>query len=129
MKRKEVFHLRVRGIRGAIQVEKNEKEYILEAASKLLSKIAGENHLKKENVVSIFFTATPDINAEFPAYVVRKMGWKYVPVLCAQEMDVPRAVKRVIRVLVHASTPLSQEEIKHQYLGRTKEFRPDLTGE
>lgn len=121
--------LRLRGIRGAVQAEKDERECILKAARELLTKIVEENHLKKENVLSVFFTATPDINAEFPAYVLREMGWKYIPVLYAQEMDVPKAMKRVIRVLVHAYTPLSQEEIKHQYLGRTIEFRPDLKGE
>ena len=79
--------------------------------------------------MSVFFTATPDINAEFPAYVSREMGWKYIPVLCALEMDVPKFMKRVIRVLIHVYSPQRHEEIKHQYLGQTIHFRPDSTGE
>lgn len=119
----------LRGIRGAIQVEKNEKDCILKAAKELITKVASENHLKKEEVVSVFFTATPDINAEFPAYVLREIGWKYIPVLCAQEIDVPKAMKKVIRILIHVYTSKKQEEINHQYLGPTIYFRPDLMGE
>lgn len=119
----------LRGIRGAIQVERNEKECILEAAEMLMKKIAAANHIQKEDVVSVFFTATPDINAEFPAYILREMGWNHVPVLCAQEMNVPNAMGRVIRVLVHAYSSRRHEEIRHQYLGPTAQIRPDLSGE
>ncbi|MFP4081120.1 MAG: chorismate mutase [Candidatus Aminicenantes bacterium] len=124
--RKKVW---LRGIRGAIQVKRNEKQLILKAARELMTKIISENHIKKEDMVSVFFTATPDIDAEFPAYILREMGWKYIPVLCAQEMDVPKALNRIIRVMVHAYLPKRHEEIKHQYLGPTVQFRPDLTGE
>lgn len=119
----------LRGIRGAIQVERNERECILDAAEELMRKIVSANHIKKEDVVSVFFTATPDINAEFPAYVLRKMGWNHLPVLCAQEMNVPDAMCRVIRVLVHAYSSQRHKEIRHQYLGPTIQFRPDLSGE
>lgn len=127
MDKKEKIWLR--GIRGAIQVEKNERECILQAAKKLLTKVASENQLRKEDVVSVFFTATPDIYAEFPAYILREMGWKYIPVLCAQEMHVPHFMKKVIRVLVHAYSSKKHQEIKHQYLGPTIQLRPDLKGE
>ncbi len=116
----------LRGIRGAIKVGKNQREEILNATKKLLKNIFYENQLKIENIVSIFFTTTEDINAEFPAYAVREMGWKYVPVLCAREINVPNSMKGVIRVLVHAYTDKKQNEIKHQYLGETIKFRPDL---
>lgn len=119
----------LRGIRGAIQVKRNERECVLKAAKDLLTKIVSENYIKKEDIVSVFITATPDINAEFPAYILREMGLKYIPVLCAHEMDVPKAMERVIRVLVHAYSSKRHDEIKHQYLGPTIQFRPDLTGE
>lgn len=119
---------RVRGIRGAIRVKENTKERILSSAKKLLLKMVKENDVKVENIVSIFVTATVDLNAEFPAYAAREMGWSMVPVLCAQEMEVPHSMTGVIRILLHVNTSKSQEQIKHQYLGETKNLRPDLCG-
>ena len=80
----------VRGIRGAIKIERNNRECILKAVKQLLESIVLKNNLEKENIISVFFTVTKDINAEFPAYALREMGWKYVPALCAREIDVPR---------------------------------------
>jgi len=119
----------LRGIRGAIQVEKNEKDYILRAAKQLLEKIVSENQLKTERIVSVFFTTTKDIRADFPAYALRELGWKHIPVMCAQEIDVPESMKGVIRVLVHSYVNKTQKDIKHQYLGQTINLRPDLKEE
>jgi chorismate mutase len=116
----------LRGVRGAIRVEKNERAEILKATKILLEKIINENLIKIENIVSIFFTTTEDLNAEFPAYALREMGWKYVPALCAKEINVPDSMRGVIRVLVHAYVNKKQNEIKHQYLGETIKFRSDL---
>ncbi len=118
----------VRGVRGAVQVNKNSKKEIFVATQKLLQKMVKENNIDRQNIASIFMTATVDLNADFPAYAVREMGWNSVPLLCAQEMDVPGAMKRVIRVLVHVNSDKSQHEIKHQYLGATKKLRKDLSG-
>jgi chorismate mutase len=118
----------VRGVRGAVQVKKNLKKDIFAATQKLLGKIAQENNIDRQDIASIFLTATPDLNADFPAYAVREMGWNSVPLLCAQEMDVPGAMKKVIRVLVHVNCDKSQHEIKHQYLGATQKLRKDLSG-
>ena len=118
----------VRGIRGAIRVKENTKEAILSATKELLLKIVQENDMKVEEIVSIFLTTTVDLNAEFPAYATREIGWNRVPVLCAQEMEVSNSMTQVIRILMHANTSKSQEEIKHQYLGETKNLRPDLSG-
>lgn len=118
----------VRGIRGAVQANKNSKKEIFVATQRLLQKILKENNINLEDIASIFLTATVDLNADFPAYAVREMGWNSVPLLCAQEMDVPGAMKRVIRVLVHVNYDKSQNEIKHQYLGATKKLRKDLSG-
>jgi chorismate mutase len=119
---------KVRGIRGAIRVPENTKEAVLSASAMLLKKIADENQLDPADITSILFTATSDLNAEFPAYAARKLGWTLVPLICAREIDVPDSMKGVVRVLVHVNTDKSQEQIKHQYLGETRAFRPDLYG-
>lgn len=116
----------LRGIRGAIDVERNERDSILVAAQRLLMKILSENQLKPEDIVSIIFTTTRDLNAEFPAVVLRDMGWKHIPALCTHEMAVPKSMKGVIRILVHAYMNADQENTKHQYLGKTIHLRPDL---
>ncbi|MFQ6003111.1 MAG: chorismate mutase [Candidatus Zixiibacteriota bacterium] len=118
----------VRGIRGAVRVKENTKEEMLSSTKKLLLKMLQENDVKVEDVVSVFLTATVDLDAEFPAYALREMGWRMVPVLCAQEMDVSHSMSRVRRILLHVNTSKSQEQIRHQYLGETKNLRPDLCG-
>lgn len=125
MKKDRLF---LRGVRGAIQIRKNEKEEILKKTMELLKRMMEENNIREDDILSVFFTVTKDINKEFPAYALREMGLKYVPALCAKEIDVPKSMKRVIRVLMHVYTGLSQKEIKHQYLGNTRILRPDLSG-
>ena len=119
---------KLRGIRGAIRVKENTKEKILDSTKRLLWKMVRENDLKAEDIASIFITATSDLNAEFPAYAIRELGWKMVPVLCAREIEVPQSMTGVIRILMHVNTSVSQDQIKHQYLGETKSLRPDLAG-
>ncbi|ACX52398.1 chorismate mutase [Ammonifex degensii KC4] len=116
----------VRGIRGAITVKENTREAILEATKELLLALVRENKLAVEDIAGIFFTLTPDLNAEFPALAARELGWHYVPLLCAREIDVPGSLPRVIRVLLLANTEKSQEEIKHLYLREAAVLRPDL---
>jgi chorismate mutase len=119
----------VRGIRGAICVADNTRRSILEAASELLREMIARNQIESDNIISIFMTTTPDLNAEFPAYAVRENGLTRVPVLCASEIDVPTGMKSLIRILLHLNTNMSQEDIKHVYLGEAAELRPDLAGE
>jgi len=119
----------VRGIRGAVKVEKNTREAIHKATRELLLKIAEENEIEAEDIVSILLTATVDLNADFPAYAVREMGWTMVPVLCAQEMDVPDSMTGLVRVLLHVNTSKRQDAIRHLYLGEARSLRPDLSGE
>lgn len=116
----------VRGIRGAINAAGNTKEQIFAASKELIDAIVSENQVRGDDVVAIFFTTTPDLNAEFPAYAVRELGWPMVPLLCAQEIAVPGSMPSVIRILLLVNTSKSQNEIKHQYLGETKKLRPDL---
>lgn len=125
MKKGKIF---IRGIRGAIQAKNNTKEEIIKRTIELMEKIMEKNQLKEDDIVSVFFTVTEDLDKEFPAYALREMGLKYVPSLCAKEINVPGGMKKTIRVLVHAYTNLTQKEIKHQYLGNTKKLRPDLSG-
>lgn len=119
---------KMRGIRGAIRAKANTKESIFEATRILLLKIIEANRIDLDDIASVFFTATVDLNADYPAYAARDLGWTAVPLLCAREMDVPGGMSRVIRILMHVSTTISQAQIKHQYLGDTSRLRPDLTG-
>ncbi len=118
----------LRGIRGAVRVRSNEKKEILASTKKLLLRMVEENDVRTQDIASILLTATVDLDAEFPAYAFRDMGWDKVPVLCAQEMEVPQSMTRVIRVLLHVNTSKSQNQIRHQYMGETKSLRPDLCG-
>jgi chorismate mutase len=119
----------IRGVRGAVQVEANTREAILEASSELLREIVGRNQMDAEMIASIFMTTTPDITAEFPAYAVRENGFSRVPVICSVEIDVPTAMKSLIRVLILWETDKKQAEIEHVYLGEAAKLRPDLAGD
>ncbi len=116
----------VRGIRGAISVEENNPVAILAATRLLLEEMVDRNGLIIDDLVSVFFTVTSDLNAAFPAFAAREMGWKTVPMLCATEIDVPGAPGGIIRVLIHTNTPKSQAEIRHVYLGAAASLRPDI---
>ena len=118
-----------RGIRGAVTVAENTREAIFEATSHLLREIIGRNEIDPSDIASMFLTTTPDLNADFPAYAVRGNGLGQVPVLCASEINVPGAMKQLVRILVHVNTNRAQSEIKHVYLGEAARLRPDLTGE
>lgn len=116
----------VRGIRGAITIEKDSAAEILEATRELLERIQAENGFLSEEVASILFTVTNDITSIFPAAAARKLGWHKVPLLCFQEIEVPEALPRCIRVLVHVNTSKKQDEIKHIYLREARKLRLDL---
>lgn len=115
-----------RGIRGAICVEINDAGAIIAAARELLERIVAANDLAVEDIASVIFTATPDLDAAYPARAAREMGWVDVPLLCMQEMIVAGSLPRCIRVLVHWNTDLPSSEIRHVYLGKTRALRPDL---
>ena len=117
-----------RGIRGAITVAENSKEAILEATCALLGSILEANpDLHLEDIGSIFFTMTTDLNATYPALAARQLGWVQVPLLCAQEIPVPDGMPRCVRVLLHWNTTLPQSAIQHVYLGEAARLRPDLS--
>lgn len=116
----------VRGIRGAVNAEANTKQAIAQATQTLLRAMVAANKIDDEQIISIFFTMTTDLNADFPAAAARAMGWTDIPLLDAQEMEVPGGMGRVIRALMHVETGISRAEIAHVYLGATEALRPDL---
>lgn len=118
----------VRGIRGAIDVEANTSEAISDATQQLLSAMCAANGVAVESIISAFFTVTTDLNAAFPATAARALGWTDVPLLDAQEIEVPGAMPRVIRVLLHVESDLGRHQIEHVYLGGAVSLRPDLKG-
>ncbi len=116
----------VRGIRGAITVEGNVPELIHEATKELLVALVDRNQIDQEQLCSAWFTLTPDLNAAFPAYAGRQLGWINVPLVCACEIPVPGALSRVIRVLLHYNTDLPQSAMRHVYLRGAVVLRQDL---
>jgi chorismate mutase len=113
-----------RGIRGATTVERNDRDEILAATTELLNLIVQLNGLRSEDVAYVWFTVTPDLDAEFPAFAARELGWTEVPLMCGREIPVPDALPLCIRALVSWNTSKSQREIKHVFLHRAKELRP-----
>jgi len=118
--------VRVRGIRGAVQVEANTPEAILDAARRLVTEMVRANGVEPDDVAAVIFTCTSDLNATFPAEAARALGWDRVPLLCSREMEVPGSLPRVLRVLMLVNTTLAQDEVVHVYLGEAERLRPDL---
>lgn len=116
----------VRGIRGATTVERDAREDILAATRELLLAIAATNQIHPDDIVSAFFTTTPDLTAEYPARAARELGWTGVPLLGATEMDVDGGLPRCIRVLVQVNTAKRASRMKHIYLRQARALRPDL---
>lgn len=116
----------MRGVRGATTVVNNTKKEILQATTELLQAVVARNNIQVEDIVSILFTVTSDLNAEFPARAAREMGWTFVPVICAREIEVPGSLPRCIRILMHINTDRSQNEIVHVYLNEAVRLRTDL---
>jgi chorismate mutase len=117
--------MRLFALRGATSVERNDAAAILDATSELLLEIMERNELRPEGVVSCIFTATSDLDAEFPAVAARSLGFNAVPLLCAQEIAVPNSLPRIIRVLIHYHAP-EGHVAKHVYLGEATALRADL---
>ncbi|MGN7455791.1 chorismate mutase [Paenibacillus pasadenensis] len=119
----------VRGIRGAITVDRNEEQDILEATSEMLQAIVAENRVDPEEICSVLITVTTDLDAAFPARAIRGLeGWDLVPLMCAVEVPVKGSLERCIRLMVTVNTELTQKEIKHVYLRGAGVLRPDLSG-
>ena len=115
-----------RGVRGAITVDENTKEEIINKTEKLVNALIEKNNIKVEDVASAIFSVTDDIDEEFPAVAARNLGWIYTPLLCTREIPVKGGLLGCIRVLLHINTGLRQDEIIHVYLDGAKKLRPDL---
>ena len=116
----------VRAVRGATQVDDDERDQVLDATTELLTEVLRRNALTNEDIISVVFTATPDLHSEFPAYAARQMGITDVPLLCAAEIDVPGAMPRVLRLLAHVETDQPRAELRHVYLRGAAALRTDL---
>ena len=116
----------IRGIRGATSIAIDSKEAMEEAVVELLSEILKRNGLVEDDLISILFTATPDIKSEFPATAARKVGLSDTPLICAQELDIAGALPRTIRVLLHAESDKSKGELEHVYLREAVTLRKDF---
>ena len=115
-----------RGIRGAISVSNNTKDEIISSASILLRKMVSLNKIMIEDLASVVFSVTKDLDAEFPAIAARKLGWKTTPLLCTYEVAVPGSLPKCIRVLMLVNSGKNQSSMKHVYLRNAKKLRPDL---
>lgn len=118
--------MRMRGIRGAVQLEQDSAEEMTKAVSDLLSQMLTANGVVTEDLISIILTSTPDLISEFPAVAARKIGLGSVPLLCSVEINVAGALPRVVRVLMHAHMEKDLAQIKHVYLGGAAVLRKDI---
>lgn len=115
----------VSAVRGATVARENTQDAIWDATEELLRELIQENGLQTDEIVSAFFTMTSDLNAAFPAYAARRLGWTGVPLLGAVETDVPGTPERIIRVLVQIERP-QRVALQPVYLRGTLSLRPDL---
>jgi chorismate mutase len=114
-------------VRGATQLDADDREHMLERVAEMVSDVMEANSLDVEDFISVIFTATPDLVSEFPAYAARRLGFGDVPLICARELAVEGAMPRVVRMLAHVETDLSKQDITHVYLHGAAALRSDLT--
>ncbi len=117
-----------RGVRGATTVEEDTRDAILSATRELLGQMIEANGIHRDDIASVVFTTTRDLASEYPARAARQLGWHDVALLCAHEMDVPHALKRCIRILLHWNTDKLASEIQHIYTKGAANLRPDRAG-
>jgi chorismate mutase len=116
----------IRAIRGAIQLDSDERSHLLQSTAELVTKVMHANSLQSADLISVWFTATPDVTSEFPAVAARELGLGDVPLMCSVEMDVRDAMPRVIRLMMHVETKIARPEIQHIYLRGAQGLRADL---
>ena len=117
---------RIKALRGAITVARDEPEEVRGATEELLRELFDRNGVETEDIVSVLFTATPDLTSEFPAVAARSLGLSEVPLLCAAEIAVPGALPHCIRVLIHLYSDRAAGELRHVYLREARALRTDL---
>ncbi len=118
--------MKVRAFRGATQLTVDDAVEMESAVCELLEEIFSANQISHDDLISILFTVTPDLHSEFPAKTARSLNLGDVPLICALEIDVPAALPRVIRVMVHAYSDREKSEIRHIYRRGAEVLRRDI---
>lgn len=122
-----MIKLKIISIRGATTIEDNNEEKIIQGTKDLLLEMQNKNNLNKDNVISILFSSTKDLNAEYPAKAARLLGYTQCGLMCFNEMEVVGSMKKCIRIMILCEDSLEQKDVKHVYLKDTKTLRPDLS--
>lgn len=117
----------VRAVRGATQLTSDTREEMLERVAEMVSEVMATNNLDVDDFISVIFTATSDLVAEFPAYAARRLGFGEIPLLCARELEIDGSMPRVVRMMAHVETDLARSELTHVYLHGAAALRSDLT--
>jgi len=115
-----------RGVRGATTVCENSADEIEKSARELLALLIRANGIEPDDVASIVFSTTPDLNASFPSIAARQFGWNDVAMMCVHELDVPDALPCCLRILIHWNTTKPASEIKHVYIKDAASLRPEF---
>ncbi|MEJ0014590.1 MAG: chorismate mutase [Actinomycetota bacterium] len=118
--------MRVRAIRGATQLSVDDSSEMADAVTELLTDLFAKNGIHKGDLISIFFTSTPDLTCDFPAAAARTLDLGDIPLMCAREIDVVGSLPRVVRIMIHAYSERSHEEIKHLYKRGAEVLRRDI---
>ncbi len=116
----------VRAIRGATQLDVDERAHLFARTAELVQAVLSANRITKDALISILFTCTPDLRSDFPAAAAREMGLGDVPLICSVEMDVPGSLPRVVRLMAHANLEVPREQVQHVYLHGATVLRQDL---
>lgn len=117
----------VRAVRGATQLEEDTRDHMLERVAEMVQDVIDSNGLEVDDFISVIFTATDDLNSEFPAYAARRLGFGEVPLICARELEIEGSMPRVVRMMAHVETDLPRADITHVYLHGAANLRRDLT--
>ena len=117
----------VRAVRGATQLVSDTREEMLDRVAEMVTEVMSANRLEVDDFISVIFTATSDLVAEFPAYAARQLGFGDVPLLCARELEIEGSMPRVVRMLAHVETDLPRADVTHVYLHGAAALRTDLT--
>lgn len=116
----------VRAIRGATQLDTDDRDHLFERTAELVREVLAANGVTSDDLISIFFTCTPDLTSDFPAAAAREMGMGDVPLMCAVEIDVAAALPRVVRLMAHAHLDRPRQAVRHVYLHGATVLRRDL---
>ena len=117
----------VRAVRGATQLDTDQREHLLERVSEMVIDVMTSNGLEVDDFISVIFTATSDVVSEFPAYAARQLGFGEVPLICARELEIEGSMPRVVRMMAHVETDLPRADVTHDYLHGAAALRSDLS--